>query len=252
MYNGQGVNGRQDSPLPPVPTRGELETAGIRIVVGIPMERNITDAAFNHFWNIARQGWPLVDHLYGRTDSNRNRMARVLKEEVPEFTHLCMLDGDHLHPADTVLKLARWVLDDPGKLVVGGWHFRRGEPFEPCAFCYGSDGELHAPVEWNNGLMEVDAIGHGTLLIHRSVFDILPTPWWAYSYVHAEKYIYPSVDMYFSHLRRQFGVKMYADTTQTSPHLITSVVEESTFRAFLDENPHKIIRNNRVEVGGMA
>jgi hypothetical protein len=153
-----------------------------------------------------------------------------------------MLDLDHIHPPDTVGKLARWVLEDSSRLVIGGLHFRRGEPFDPCAFCYGPDNDLHAPVEWRPGLMEVDAIGHGSILIHRSVFDILPTPWWAYSYVHAEKFIYPSEDMYFSHLCRQFGVKMYVDTTQTSPHLITSAVDESSFRAFLADHPHKIVR----------
>lgn len=237
-------NGREAPPLPAIPTREELEAAGVHILVGIPMERNVTDAAFACFWNIARQGWPLIDHLYGRTDTNRNRMALTLRDSTPEFTHICMMDIDHTHPADTVNRLARWVLDDPDKLVVSGLHFRRGQPFDPCAFVYGPDGELHAPIEWEPGIMEVDAVGHGSILIHRSVFEMMAPPWWAYSYVHALSDIYPSEDMYFSHICRQMGIKMYVDTTQTSPHLITSSVDETSYRLYLADHPHKIITAN--------
>jgi hypothetical protein len=211
------------------------------------MERNISDAAFAPFWNIARQGWPLIDHLYGRTDVNRNRMGLVLKDQAKDFTHICMLDGDHTHPADTVLKLGRWAMQDPTRLVISGLHFRRGAPFDPCAFCFGADGELHAPVEWEQGLVNVDAVGHGSILIHRSVFEILPAPWWAYSYVHAHNDIYPSEDMYFSHLCRQFGIQMWTDTTQTSPHLITSTVDETSFRLYLEDHPHKVMNGDGKE-----
>jgi len=74
-----------------------------RIVVGIPMERTGTpddDITYN-FFNIFQQGWPLVRVPYMSSASARNRMARALLES-DKFTHLVMLDIDHLHPADVV------------------------------------------------------------------------------------------------------------------------------------------------------
>lgn len=231
--------GNGHRPVPPIPTRAALEAAGIKIAVGIPMERSVQDAAFVHFWNVARRGWPLIDHLYGRTDVNRNKMARLLLET--DFTHLFMMDLDHLHPADIVERHARWVLEDPTRLVVGGLHFRRGEPFEPCAFVFGPDNALHAPVEWEPGLAPVHALGHGTILIHRSVFERLGQPWWAYDYGSAEEGVYPSEDMYFSYLCREAGITLWCDTTTTSPHLITSVVDEGTFRGWLADHPERFL-----------
>jgi hypothetical protein len=238
MTDSQRQNGAGHS-LPPIPTRAQLEQAGIRIAVGIPMERNVQDAAFLGFWQIARRGWPLVDHLYGRTDANRNKIASALVRS--DFTHVFMLDLDHIHAPDIVEHHARWVLDDPDKLVVGGLHFRRGEPFEPCAFVYGPDGDLHAPADWEPGLYKVGAIGHGSILISRKVFEQLPKPWWAYTYQFASDDSYPSEDMFFCSRCRQAGIDLWCDTTITSPHLITNTVDESTFRTWLAEHPANVV-----------
>lgn len=233
-------NGGSD--LPPIPTRAALEAAGIHILVGIPMERTIMDAAMIHFWRIAQRGWPLIDQLYGRTDTNRNRMARFLIEET-DFTHLMMLDADHIHPPDIIERHARWVLDDPARLVIGGMHFRRGEPFEPCVFVFGPDGELRAPAAWEDGLYQVHAIGHGTLLVSRQVFETLPQPWWAYTYDGADEGKYPSEDMWFSYQCRQHGIQLWCDTTASSPHLITNLVDEGTFRRWLEAHPQTVMVN---------
>lgn len=234
---------RYTAPVVPVPTRDELEAAGIRIAVGIPMERNITDWSFIHFWQIAKRGWHLIDHVYGRTDINRNRIGKWLLDH-PEYTHVMMLDLDHLHAPDIVERLAAWVLDDPSRLVVGGLHFRRAAPFDPCAFLFGPDGHLHAPVEWQPGLMEVHAIGHGTILIAREFFERVPEPWWAYTYEAVERNVFPSEDMWFSYVCRQNGVKMWVDTTVTSPHLIFNLVDADTFHRFIAENPQVVINGD--------
>lgn len=223
------------SPLP-VPTREELLAAGINIAVGIPMERNVTDWAFTYFWQIARKGWPLIDHVYSRTDINRNRMAKWLLEN-PEYTHILMMDLDHLHAADIVERLAAWVLDDPSRQIVSGLHFRRAAPFDPCAYVFGVDGKLHAPIDWKPGLYEVHALGHGSILIAREVFEALAPPYWAYTYDAVEENIYPSEDLWFSHICREAGIKLWVDTTVTSPHIINNIVDADTFHRYIKENP---------------
>lgn len=238
--NGKGDETYLYNPSPlPIPTRQELLDAGINIAVGVPMERTLTDWAFTHFWQIAKRGWPLIDHVYGRTDLNRNRMGKFILQQ-PDYTHICMLDLDHIHAPNIVERLASWVLDDPDRLIVSGLHFRRAAPFDPCAFVYGADGQLHAPVEWEPGLFEVHAVGHGSILIAREVFERLPEPWWAYTYQDVEHNVFPSEDMWFSHLCRENGIKMWVDTTITSPHIIMNIVDEDTFRRWVADNPHQI------------
>lgn len=240
---GRNGNGYQAAePGRPLPTRQDLLDAGINIVIGIPMERYLTDWAFIHFWQIAKQGYPLIDHVYGRTDINRNRMGMWLMEN-PEYTHVLMLDLDHIHMPDIVERLAANVLEDREKLVVGGLHFRRAAPFDPCAFVFGADGQLHAPVEWQDGTFEVHAIGHGSILIAREFFERVPAPWWAYTYESIDQNIFPSEDMWFSHVCRQAGVKMWVDTRVTSPHIILNIVDGDTFRKFIRENPDKVVIN---------
>lgn len=247
----QRANGRAGdaykypAPARPIPTRQDLLDAGINIAIGIPMERTLTDWAFIHFWQIAKRGWPLVDHVYGRTDINRNRIGMWLLDN-PEYTHVLMLDLDHLHAEDIVERLAVHLLDDPELQVIGGMHFRRAAPFDPCAFVFGPDGQLHAPIEWEPGLFEVHAIGHGSILISRKFFENIPAPWWAYTYDAVERNIFPSEDMWFSHVCRQAGVKMWVDTTVTSPHIILNIVDGDTFRRYIAENPQKVITRDEL------
>lgn len=224
--------------LPPVPTRGDLEAAGIRIAVGVPLERTLPHEVFPYFWRIAQRGYPLLPCWYGRTDVNRIRLAEQLLDST--YTHVVMLDQDHLHDEDVIERLARWVLADPAKWVIGGMHFRRGAPYDPLMFVYGPGGELHPVADWPRGLIQVHALGHGSLLVSRDVFGRLPTPWWGYDYGRSGVGQYPTEDMYFCYLCQQAGIKLWVDTTISSPHLITQYVTEEAFRQHLAEHPEKV------------
>ncbi len=228
--------------LPPIPSRRELEDAGIRIAVGIPMERQITDLAFMHLWLTARQGFPLLNLMsdppigYGRTDVNRERLARTFLES--DYTHLMMFDTDHLHPADAINRLARWFVSRPQTEVVFGMQFRRGEPYDPMMFGL-INGGLHAPGDWEPGLYRVDAAAHGTMLIRRDVLERLPEPWWAYDYGTPANDIWPSEDLWFCRLCRDYGVEMSVDTTQTSPHMTTGLIDAEAFHSYKADHPEK-------------
>lgn len=228
--------------LPPIPTRRELEAAGIRIAIGIPMERQISDLAFLHLWQTARQGWPLLNLTanppigYGRTDVNRERLARAFL--ATDYTHLMMFDTDHLHPPESVNRLARWFMTRPQTEVVFGLQFRRGEPYDPMMFQLLPDG-LHAPAEWEPGLFRVHAAAHGTMLIRRDVLERLPEPWWRYEYATPENETWPSEDLWFCKQCREHGIELAVDTTQTSPHMTTGLIDAATFIAFRDDHPER-------------
>lgn len=217
----------------------------VRIVLGIPLERNITDQAFLCLWQIAQQGMPMIPAAYGRTELRRNDFARQVLNQ-PHVTHLMMLDTDHIHPVNIVQALARHVIADPSKLVVGALCFRRSEPYDPLMFLRAPDGELIVPGEWPDGLLKVDAIGHGAILIAREVFERIPPPWWLYPYDAdfsdpREPYTMPTEDMYFSRLCGEHGIDIWCDTTVTSPHIGQEYIDRSTYDRYVAAHPEKLV-----------
>lgn len=213
-----------------------------RILVGIPVERAISNASlvFHRFLEIAAQGPALLKQDYTRTDLARNRFAMKLLES--NYTHLLMLDVDHVHPADIVQSLARWPLMNPEIKIVGGLNFRRSEPYEPCAFIDDPEtGSVNALASWSPGLAEVDYLGTGSILIAREVFEAIEPPWFYNIYNIPANWAdeWPGEDIGFAEKARKAGFKMYVDTTTTSPHVSDRLIGEKTFRAYLQQHPEK-------------
>jgi hypothetical protein len=214
----------------------EEKIAWPRPVVAIPMERTISyaDKVFWPFLAIAQQGWPFIRFNYGRTDLVRNKYAQHLLAS--HFTHLVMLDVDHIHPDDIVQRLMSNFVENPDLKVVGGLNFRRGEPFEPCAFVRGDDGTYYSIADWERGsLMKVDAVGTGSIAIAREVFEMMEPPWFWNDYSRAMDDAWPGEDMGFSANCQKLGIEMYVDTRITSPHLIDAVVDELAFLEYQKE-----------------
>ena len=208
-----------------------------KILLTIPLERSLSsaDKCFWNFMMMARTGVTFLPMAYMRTDLFRNKVAEKLLET--DFTHVLMLDADHQHPIDIIQRLARWVIIDPTIKVVGGLNFRRGEPFEPCAFMQDNAGGVYAIMEWEKGLVEVDAIGTGSILISREVFELIEPPWFYNIYDHAWTGHYPGEDIGFSKQCYDAGIPLYVDTTTTSPHIMDAMVTEETFRGWLETHP---------------
>jgi len=222
-----------------------------RIVLGVGQERAMShaDDVFYNFWAIAQQGVPIIPVPYGRIDVTRNKMAIQLLRS--DYTHLLMLDIDHKHPWDIVQRLARWVLADPEIQVVGGSNFRRSAPFDPCWGFWGNDGKYYPAVEYEKGLIEVDMIGTGAILIAREVFELIPPPWFTNDYSQAWRDVWPGEDIGFCKLCDEYGIRKYVDTTTTSPHLADALVNEGTWKdhvekAGVQEEPYdEFVERNR-------
>lgn len=208
-----------------------------RIVVYIPMFPALPHApeVFYDFLVIAQQAPDLMKSDYKRTDVARNLAAEKLLEG--EHTHILMLDADHKHPANIVQRLASWVIDDPERLIVGGLNFRRGGNFDPCVGVIGVNGGFYTPYEWDDGLIEVDRLGTGSVLISREVFERLERPWFYYPYDRVDEQFYPSEDYPFSKKCREAGIRLWCDTGLVSPHAMTTFVDENTYREHCNLNP---------------
>lgn len=210
------------------------------VVVAVPKERSVHQDAFAHFIEIARRGWDWLHLPYCRNDIARNKLAAGARRG--GYDWLVMLDSDHKHPPNVVERLLRWPQNDPDVRIVGGLNFRRGEPYDPCAFIIGDDGKTYSMVDWEQGLIEVHAIGTGSILIHTSVFEEIDFPWFGYDYATTEDPdgTYPGVDIWFSKRCRAAGIKMHVDTTTSSPHHFDSYVTEHTYRSYMRANEQRV------------
>jgi hypothetical protein len=204
-----------------------------RIVVFIPLPIALpfVSDVLPNFIAIAQQGAPFIWVPHGRTDYVRNQAADKLLES--SYTHILMLDSDHKHPPNIVQRLARHVVEDPSRQIVGGLNFRRGEPYDPLINVRQEDGSYIIPEEWDAGLIEVDIIGTGAVLISRSVFEEIGKPFFWYDYSHVDIDSYPSEDIAFCKKARGEGFRIWCDTTVVSPHMKPGWVAEQTFRSYL-------------------
>ena len=216
--------------IPPMLSKSKLERKGIRIAVGVPLPKSgVGDEEFVGFWDIASKGWNLAPFRGGRTDENRNKMALWMLEN--KYSHLAMMDADHIHHPDIIELMARWVVQDRSRLVIGTLNFKRDEPYYPCLF-EGEVGSLKPMDQWEPGLVETPLVGHGAILISRKVFERVEAPWWAYPYNYAAQGSFPAEDSYFCHVCRENDITMYCDTTVTSPHHGDHWITEATYRMY--------------------
>ena len=220
-----------------------LNWAFPRILVAFLLERTISyaDLVFPSIVQIAAQGPVILNMPYMRTDLARNRASMELLKT--DFTHLLMLDIDHVHPTDIIQRLARWVLKDPKKYqVVGGLNFRRSEPYDPCAYKVGPDNSMHT-ITWekDDEIMEVDRLGTGSILIAREVFETIPPPWFWNDYSQSWRDAWPGEDIGFNKKCVENGIKMWVDLTVTSPHITPAIIDGSTWQVWRDKHPEMMI-----------
>jgi len=210
-----------------------------KVLVGILLERAIShaDKVFWPFMHLAMQGPRFVEEEHGRIDFIRNKMAAHLLAS--DCTHLLMLDIDHIHPADIVQRLSRWVIMDPSVRVVSGMNFRRGRPFDPVFGNYNGHKKRMTTVEWDLGLIQTDEVGAASLMVHRSVFEQMEPPWFFNVYDNVWANDWPGEDIGFCRKLKELDIPIYVDTTTTSPHITDGVITEQTFRDYMAAHPQE-------------
>ena len=227
------------------------------VYVGVPRERfYIPGFVDNRDWILGR----LQDlKIFGghfqaqghRVDRNRDELtSRFLNfHKKPEW--LLMLDSDMEHPIRCVERLLRF--QQP---VVGALYFHRGT-HDPVAFKYfglqpdryGRDVPFYEPlrdevydflmghgVPMGDGsvvidgpgvdpLLEVDAVGTGCILIHRSVLEAMEPPWFEY------RKGYGSEDLQFcEHVKKTQGISIHVDMSTISGHYMFAAKGQTQFR----------------------
>jgi hypothetical protein len=213
-------------------------------------ERTTLDVAGDSLEKVAmfcgHAGFTKLSLPYMRTDAARNEYAKAFLEKSQQPTDvLVMMDNDHTFQADIVPRLVADISDEEhGVGVVGALAFKRGEPFEPCFFTRGPDGDLHSMVDWEQGIIPGTVIGHAAVAIARWVFEKLlatghPYPFWRYTYTDGV-WASPSEDMWFGRICEEAGITHWCDTRLECPHLILGQVDKNTWDMYLRANPHLV------------
>jgi len=186
---------------------GKIHISMPRERVYIPKFVDNRDNMLSHHARAGR-GQSYYQHEGHRVDRNRDHMCQhFLKKTTAEW--LLMIDTDMDHPVDLGIRLSKW-----GVPIVGGLYFHRGNTHDPFVFTKGKieftadifgrkkqqwtpmrdevydflqenkvqnrDGNTTVGEPGTVGLIECDAVATGAMLIHRSVLEHMPPPWFEY------------------------------------------------------------------------
>uniref|UniRef100_A0A6M3L582 Putative glycosyltransferase n=1 Tax=viral metagenome TaxID=1070528 RepID=A0A6M3L582_9ZZZZ len=139
--------------------------------------------------------------------SARNKSVYYMLYHKTEFTHLFFMDSDMWFPKGTLEKLLSYDKD-----IAGGWYLRKRKGFYPTVFEIGSR-TPHGFYKtiWPEGLIEVDAIGTGCLLIKREVLEKIEPPWFEYRVSgHPDQHM-TTEDIVFCEKAKKKGFQIWCD-----------------------------------------
>ena len=122
------------------------------------------------------------------------------------WTHILWLDTDMRFPPDTLLRLL-----DRHKRIVSANYVERRPPYSPIAFADLQTPDVRVFTEpGDTGLVEVQAVGFGVILMEMDVFRTVAEPWFAVAWDPKAKE-FAGEDVYFCAKARDAGERIWVD-----------------------------------------
>jgi len=151
-------------------------------------------------------------------DANRNKMVKnFLEDEENEW--LLMIDDDVVPPGD-ILEM----IDLGEKVVSATVTIKKDGVPHPVIVKQRDDGKYrritmqeYSEEITDKGLVEVDGVGAGCLLIHRSVLEEMSPPWFKFLY-NEDGTLKLGEDFYFGQRLRELGQPMYVSSDFVCSH----------------------------------
>jgi len=153
----------------------------VRILVGTPLaSKNSVHEDFrvcyeNAIITCARNKIEVVSSVMVGSLLPSNRIRLCDKAIERECDYVVMMDSDMVFDAEAIVRLI-----GHNKDVISGLYFKKQPPYEPLAYMRSSKGEYsHIDNIEKGGLLDVDAVGAGLLVIKTSILKDMPKPWFA-------------------------------------------------------------------------
>jgi hypothetical protein len=131
-----------------------------------------------------------------------SRQTLVAQALAVDATHLLFLDSDMRFPSNTIIQLLS--RKEP---IVGALYPMRKHPIRTVAK---KDGEYVYVEPGATGLLEVDWLGTGVMLVDMDVFKALTPPWFHLMY-HEDQATFSGEDIWFCHHARAAGLRILVD-----------------------------------------
>jgi GT2 family glycosyltransferase len=187
--------------------------AGQRVLISVPLlaRGNIVPGLCG--WLIRMSHIPGVSidisPYPGPLDACRNRMVQKLLSREEEW--LLMVDADIVPPDNALFEL----LSHEKEIVSAPSLVRKGNEAAPLILR--REGEEYRSMHNPEGLTEVDATGTGCILVHRSVFQRIPPPWFEFV-LDQNGLLKRGEDFEFCERARSAGFSIYVDCDLLCEH----------------------------------
>lgn len=198
----------------------------MKIMVAVPIHRSVDYDSFISFIKLlsfkGEHSYQISVMSHSLIYDSREKMAEIFLKS--DCDSMMFIDSDMTFEAKDIEKLASY--DVP---FVTAMAFKRMPPFQPCFYTKleydAGHPKLEVPVDYSQGLLEIEGAGMACALIKREVFENIKKP-----------YFFPLVnlgeDLTFCLKLKEAGIKMYCDTTLSFGHLATTEITEKNFKEY--------------------
>lgn len=195
-----------------------------KILIGIPLASSVSAEFFRSFLAVVNlmpeEGQCVVytTKWQNIVKARNNIVKEVLKHN---FTHLFFMDSDMTFPENTLSRLLQHDKD-----IVAGLYTVKTPPFNSTAFSGGNGTGAWTSISplSGDGLIEVEGIATGCLLVKREVLESMAWPWFWYEASPEEKDQMMTEDIYFCLMAKEMGYKIWCDTTLLCGHVGEALV----------------------------
>lgn len=136
--------------------------------------------------------------------NQRERLLEKAKEVNSDY--VLWLDSDMMYPSTTALRLLNHNLD-----IVACNYMKRSKPLKPVAYTDLSNWDSWVPLDQPNGLVKVEGVGMGCMLMKLDVFKPLQKPYFEFRYKEDTQDWFGEDFILLSKLRDN-GNEIYVDT----------------------------------------
>lgn len=131
---------------------------------------------------------------------------------------MLFLDIDMTFPKDTIDLLFQ-AAEETGAKVISGTYFKRNFNAETVGWKYGANNNIVEPV-LDGTVQEVEIIGMGCALIHRSVLEKIGYPWFRYGSLHENLECIATEDIQFCTRCKDLNIPIMIHTGIICGHLM--------------------------------